>query len=75
MKRAKGRLEGSFKSAMGSHLCILTFRISSVSPRGQREGAIVLLQFERIIRYYPRAEGLTSNERSITLALFKSTSP
>src|SRR6266487_1529256 len=41
----------------------------------QRESAVLLFQFGRIIRdYSPSAAGLTSNERSVALALFKSTS-
>jgi hypothetical protein len=40
----------------------------------QRESAVLLFRFRRIIRDYPpSAAGLTSNERSVALALFKST--
>jgi hypothetical protein len=47
-----------------------------MSSRAQRENAVLLFQFERIIRDYPPspAEGLTSNERAVALTLFTGTS-
>src|SRR5205823_2332290 len=51
------------------------FGFSSVSLRGQRESAVLLFQFGRIIRDYPPSPaGLTSNEISIALSLFRSVS-
>jgi hypothetical protein len=68
---------GARRTPIGVKSCILTCRIfRRSSPNRQRESAVLLFQLGGIIRDYPPspAEGLTSHERLVALALFKSAS-